>query len=79
MRQTLRRMLLPNLARNLFGRPLTDPAPLASPEVTAARISTWLQQSAPFHIDWSMYRKRLSQPAIRETMVKRSKARMRRR
>ncbi len=53
MRQTLRRMLLPNLARNLFGRPLTDPAPLASPEVTAA-LSARLEEAAQARLGRSL-------------------------
>jgi Ni,Fe-hydrogenase III small subunit len=46
-------MLWPGLARNLFGKPLTDPAPPASPEVAAA-LSARLEEAAQARLGRSL-------------------------
>jgi len=43
--QPLKRLMWPRLAQNLFGRPLTDPAPVA-PEATVAALAERLEAGA---------------------------------
>lgn len=51
--QPLRRMLWPKLARGLFARPLTDPAPAVAGEVVQA-LSARLQESAQARLGRSL-------------------------
>jgi Ni,Fe-hydrogenase III small subunit len=51
--QSLKRMLWPQLARGLFGRPLTDPAPMVSEEVVQA-LATRLEESAQARLGRSL-------------------------
>lgn len=53
MRQALTRMMWPQLARNLFGKPLTDPAPAVSEEVVQA-LSARLQETAQARLGRSL-------------------------
>ena len=51
--QPLRRMLWPQLARSLFGAPVTDPAPSVSEEVVRA-LSTRLEEGAQARLGRSL-------------------------
>ena len=53
MRQPLKRMLWPKLARGLFARPLTDPAP-AVPEEAVQALSARLEESAQTRLGRSL-------------------------
>jgi Ni,Fe-hydrogenase III small subunit len=53
MSQPFRRMLWPQLARGLFGRPLTDPAPAVSGEVVQA-LAVRLEETAQARLGRSL-------------------------